>query len=83
MRIFFFSGEGEALIFGSRIYIFFFGGGGRLLSEALTIFFGGGVDFCLNLTIPVPPPLPISLGAELILKISHLTRNTVRTLKKP
>ena len=54
MRMFFFfSGEGEALIFGPRIYIyiyiffFFFGGGGRLLLEALTIFFGG-VDFCLN-----------------------------------
>ena len=54
MRMFFcfFSGEGEALIFGPRIYIyifffFFFFGGGGLLSEALTIFLGG-VDFCLN-----------------------------------
>ena len=43
MRIFFFSGEGEALIFGPRIYIYiFFLLGGGLLSKALTIFFFGG-----------------------------------------
>ena len=64
------------LIFGPRIF------GGVLIVRRPKDFLG--VDSCLYLIIPVPlPPLPISLGTELILKISHLTRNTVWTLKKP
>ena len=81
---FFFRGGGGINFWSKDIYIYFFLlGGGGVIVRSPNNFFGGGVDFCVNLTISVPPPLPISLGAELILKISHLTRNTVRTLKKP
>ena len=79
---FFFRGGG-GINFWSKDIFFFWGGGGVIVRSPNNFFGGGGIDFCLNLTIPVPPPLPISLVAELILKISHLTRNTVRTLKKP
>ena len=79
----FFRGGGGINFWSKDIYIYFFWGGGGFFVRSSNNFFWGGVDFCVNLTISVPPPLPISLGAELILKISHLTRNTVRTLKKP
>ena len=43
MRIFFFRGGGGINFWSKDIYIYIFSfGGGGLLSEALTIFFGGG-----------------------------------------
>ena len=88
MRIFFFQGRGGINFWSKDIYIyiyifFFFFLGGGVFFRSPNDFFWGGLIFVLTWQSLYHPTLPISLGAELILKISHLTRNTVRTLKKP